>query len=119
MPPLHVLHFEVFLQKLQAYPEDKIVMVLEGAGTHRNKSLRWPENIEGWWLPAYSPELNPVERWFKALSDRLANRIFETVEGIDTALTETLRPYWEMPKKLARLTGYPWWFESTPGVPTS
>ena len=31
-------------------------------GGHRNKSVQWPEGIDGWRLePAYSPELNPVE----------------------------------------------------------
>ena len=60
-------------------------------------------------------------RYYKKveLRDRLANRVFETVEAIDAALTETLRPYWEKPEKLAQLTGYHWWVKHIPNIPTS
>jgi len=36
-------------------------MVLDGAGRHRAKDLRIPENMRLLPLPPYSPELNPVE----------------------------------------------------------
>jgi transposase len=63
MPALDGLHFEVFLQKLrEAYPGEEIVLVLDGAGGHRNESVQSPRGITDWWLPAYSPELNPAER---------------------------------------------------------
>jgi len=120
MPNLDVLCFEAFVQKhREAYSEDKIVLVMDGAGGHRNKSVQWPEGIEGWRLPAYSPELNPVERWFKELREPLANRIFETVEAIEAALIEALRPYWEDPGRLAQLTGYHWWMKGFADIPTS
>lgn len=120
MPALDGIHFEVFLQKLrEAYPEEEIVLVLDGAGGHRNKSVQWPEGITGRWLPAYSPELNPAERWFRELREELANQIFEAVEAIDKALTNALRPYWEKPALLARLTGYHWWVAPLSNIPTS
>ena len=120
MPNLDGLHFEVFLQKLrEAYPEEKIVLVLDGAGAHRNRSIRWPEGLVARWLPAYSPELNPAERWFRELREELANQVFETVEAIDRALTEALKPYWEDPPLLARLTGYHWWIAPLSSIPTS
>jgi hypothetical protein len=31
---------------------------------------------------------------------------------IQEVLTKTLRPYWEAPSLLKRLTGYPWWVEA-------
>ena len=34
---------------------------------------------------------------------------FFSAEAIDRALTNALRPYWENPSLLARLTGYFWW----------
>lgn len=83
MPNLDGLCFEVFFQKCrEAYPEDKIVLVMDGAGGHRNKSVQWPEGIEGWRLPAYSPELNrwsaglmsSASRWRTELRDRRSDR---------------------------------------------
>jgi len=108
------------LEKLrERCPDDEIVLVLDGAGAHRNKDVDWPGGVEAMQLPAYSPELNPAERWFEELRAELSNCIFETVEAIEGALTEALRPFWNAPERLASLTGYGWWVENINGVPTS
>lgn len=120
MPHLDGDCFEAFLEKLrEAYPKDKMVLVIDGAGAHRNKSVSWPGDVEAMQLPSYSPELNPTERWFEELRGRLSNCIFETVEAIEEALTEALRPFWDAPEKLAQLTGYSWWIENISTIPTS
>lgn len=112
MPNLTGESFEVFLRKFcEAYPEEETVLVLDGAPSHRSGKVDWPDGIESLQLPGYSPELNPAERWFKELREALANRVFETLGAIDEALTEALRPYWQQPEKLARLTGYSWWID--------
>jgi hypothetical protein len=63
-------------------------------------------------LPPCSPELDPVERWFEEFRRTLSNRAFESVALIQDALSETLRPYWETPPLLKRLTGYSWWVKA-------
>jgi hypothetical protein len=45
-----------------------------------------------------------------------ANAIFDTLEDLEAALTEALRPYWQNPAKLQRLVGYPWWCHAVAGV---
>ena len=35
---------------------------MDGANCHKSKDLKIPKNIEFMILPAYSPELNPIER---------------------------------------------------------
>ena len=67
-------------------------------------------------MPPYSPELNPAERWFEALRRVCANTIFDTLEDLEAALTEALRPYWQNPAKLQRLVGYPWWCHAVAGL---
>ena len=110
----------MFLQKLrQAYPDDEIVLVLDGAGAHCKKDQVWPEGIEALPLPAYSPELNPAERWFEQPRARLSNRFFETTQAMEEALTEALRPFWDAPERLARLTEYGWSIENISTMPTS
>jgi hypothetical protein len=42
----------------------------------------------------------------------LSNRAFESVALIEDALRKTLRPYWETPALLKRLTGYSWWIKA-------
>lgn len=68
MPALDADCFGVFLQELsRCYPESLNVVVLDGAGAHTASSLVVPENVVLLPLPAYSPELNPVERLWLAL----------------------------------------------------
>ena len=59
-------------------------------------------------LPAYSPELNPVERLFQELRLRTANRIFSSLEELEDALVEALQEYFADAEKVKQLCAYPW-----------
>lgn len=74
--------------------------------------VHWPAGYRPIALPAYSPELDPAEQIFRQLRQALANRIFDTLEDVEAALTEALCPFWEHPERLQRLTGYPWWTQA-------
>lgn len=56
---------EVFSETIPA--DEHAVMIWDGAGFHRSKTLRVPENISLIQLTAYSPELNPVENLWHCL----------------------------------------------------
>ncbi len=115
---------ELFLKKLsEAHPDHHhhhhhllllllLLLVLDGAPSHRSKRLSCPENVSLLPLPAYSPELDPVERWFQEFRRELSNRTFETVAVLQEALSQTLMSYWEDPARLQRLTGFSWWVEA-------
>jgi len=61
---------ETFLKHLgKAYADHRLVVVLDGAPSHTSKKIEVPENVSLLALPAYSAELNPVERWFSKSSD--------------------------------------------------
>ncbi len=95
----------------RAYSDHHLLIVLDNAPSHTSKHISYPENVSLLALPAYSPELNPVERWFLEFRRMLSNKTFETIEILQEALTKTLEPYWEDPALLQRLTGYSWWVE--------
>ena len=104
---------ETFLKHLgEAYADHRLVVVLDGAPSHTSKEIELPENVSLLALPAYSPELNPVERWFQEFRRTLSNKIFETVELVQEALTKTLEAYWEEPRRLQGLIGFSWWVEA-------
>ena len=66
-----------FLNILDAerQPDERIVLIMDGAGWHKSKALRVPSGITILHLPAYSPELNPVENlWHDMRSHYLSNR---------------------------------------------
>jgi transposase len=105
--------FEAFLKHLgEAYADHHLVVVLDGAPSHRSKEITYPENVSLLRLPRYSPELNPVERWFQEFRRALSNRTFETIELLQEALSQSLKPFWEEPERLRRLTGFSWWLEA-------
>jgi hypothetical protein len=55
-----------FLENLSKhYDGKKIALIIDGAGWHKSKRLKIPQNIDIFLLPAYSPELNPVERFWE------------------------------------------------------
>jgi transposase len=107
------LCFGTFLEHLgEAYAEHHLVVVQDAAPSHTSRQITLPENVSLLRLPSYSPELNPVERWFQEFRRALSNRIFETVKLLQGALTETLEPYWKDHVRLQRLAGFSWWVEA-------
>ena len=113
LPGMDSRCLEMFLEQLsEAYPEHHLLLVLDGAPSHRSMEISHPKNVSLLELPAYSPELDPVERWFQEFRRELSNRTFEAVELLQGALSQTLSPYWEDPARLRRLTGFSWWVEA-------
>jgi len=62
-------------------------------------------------LPAYSPELNPVERSFEELRRRTADRIFNSLSELESALLEVINEYYEDQERVCQLCGYAWILE--------
>ena len=78
MPSVNTKAMNVFLAELsQEYSSDKLALIMDGAGWHKSSDLKVPENIKIFFLPPYSPELNPVERLWLYIKQRiLSNKIY-------------------------------------------
>lgn len=75
----------------QAGPDVHVILVLDQAGWHIAKALKVPENISLLYLPAYSPELNAIERiWGYLKSHYLSNRVYADYDD----LLDTCREAW-------------------------
>ena len=49
-----------FLEKLsEQYTDDYILLICDGAAWHKPTELIIPENIELFFIPPYTPEMNP------------------------------------------------------------
>lgn len=60
-----------------------VVLILDGAGWHVARELKVPANITLHRLPAYSPELNPIERvWAYLRSHYLSNSVYEDYDQL-------------------------------------
>jgi transposase len=93
LPHVNTVCMQIFLDEVAArHPEDRIVMVTDGAGWHNSESLLIPENMRLVKLPAYSPELNPVEHIWDDLREKsFHNRVFESIEALEQHLSCALR----------------------------
>ena len=61
LPNVNIQCMSIFLEEFAKVNKDqKIVIVMDGAGWYKSKKLIVPNNIRIIILPPYSPELNPV-----------------------------------------------------------
>lgn len=85
------------------------VIIWDGAGFHHQDGEDdLPENIRLIRLPAYSPELNPTEKLWDIVKDVICNRVYQTIEELEEAITECLRQFWETPARVLSLIGNGW-----------
>jgi len=99
-----------FLAQLaRSHPREFIVMVLDGAPSHRGKELLVPENMYLLPLPPYSPELNPTELLWDDLREKeFANRVFDSLPAATEQLRRGLHRMQQSPKNIQSLTGWDW-----------
>jgi transposase len=78
----------------RAYPREKhprVVLVIDNAPWHRGRpideAMRGNPHLQFYRLPSYSPQLNPVERFWKKLRRRAThNRLFDTLADLKASL---------------------------------
>lgn len=99
----------VFLTELKKqHPGEHVVVIWDRAPCHRLKSFREIPGLSVVFLPSYSPELNPAERFFEELRRETANRVFEGLEKIEAAIAGAINRWADDTAALKRLLGYEW-----------
>jgi transposase len=88
LPAVNTEMMNLYLHHLaKAYPDRRLLLLMDQAGWHRSGDLCVPKNIKLDYLPAYSPELNPVERLWRWLRDEVCrNRLYQTMTELLDAL---------------------------------
>jgi hypothetical protein len=105
LPALDVACVQAFLDEFgQSYPETLNVLLWDGAPAHIAQALEVPENVLLLRLPAYSPELNPVERLWQDLREKLGSTLHASLNALKQNAAEILCAY--TPETLASLCGY-------------
>lgn len=104
LPRLDKECFGLFAAERSLSLERKILMVADGATAHRLEA----EKIELVKLPAYGPELNPVEGFFEQFRSQLEFCVFVTLDEAEDYLTKVLEKYFKQPEVVKSLTLYPY-----------
>lgn len=93
-----------FLGKLcHQYRKRGLLVIWDGAAIHRSQVVkdvlsRKPGRVHLERLPAYSPELNPVELLWSNLKRSLKNQVFTTLEQLQGAILDQLKRLHADPK---------------------
>jgi transposase len=81
---------EFLTQFARTIPADEhAVMLWDGAGFHASRQLRVPDNVTVVTLPAYSPELNPIENlWHYLKSHYWSNQAYDDYDALEQAAVD-------------------------------
>jgi len=98
--------FKLFLREFLPTSSEKILhlIFLDNASFHSGKYIEAIENVVFINFPAYSPELNPIERFWRDLKDWLAGKEMRSLSELSDLIMEKLRNYSK--EKIKSLTGY-------------
>ena len=101
---------QVFLDEISArHPNDKIVMVLDGAGWHSSHALTIPANIYLLPQPPYAPELNPVQHLWDELREKFFHNLaFDSLDALEDRLEFALRTMEQNQLTVKSIVHWPW-----------
>ncbi len=92
LPYSNTVCMNLFLHSLaEAYPNDYILLVCDGAAWHKSNTLLVPPNIRLILLPPATPEMNPIEQIWKEIRKRgFRNETFQTLDKVIHRLCDTI-----------------------------
>lgn len=103
------LHLEALSD--QVGPDRHVILVLDNAGWHTTGRLTVPANITLLALPAYSPELNVIERLWHWIKDHaFSNRVYPDYDALADAVAEMWRDL--CPERIRSVCRCAWLHES-------
>lgn len=108
-------NMSLFLDQVgRRYPQEFVLMVLDGASSHRSQDLEIPENMALVRLPPYSPELNPAEHlWDELREKEFANRVFDSLGAAMAQAAKGLKRLEQHPAFVQSMTGWEWVLSSS------
>jgi transposase len=97
--------FQVFLDTLaQEYPHKegiRQILIMDNASWHKTKSLCW-HHFEAQYLPPYSPDFNPIERfWLRIKNDFFSDFFCRKGEDLEARILTALRHFLQEPTLVA------------------
>ena len=97
--------FQAFLNEFsKTYPDTLNILQLDNASPHLAKNLILPENVILLFQPAYSPDVNPIERVWQSIKDKLSWLMTETLDELRIEMDAVLNSL--TAEGIASLTGY-------------
>ena len=92
LPYCNTACMNLFLTQLsEQYPDDVILLCCDSAAWHTSGGLNLPDNIVLFYIPPYTPEMNPIEQIWKEIRKRgFRNGVFASLEKVVERLCDTI-----------------------------
>ena len=103
-----------FAKSVGAGANKRIVLQIDNAGWHGPENLAMPDGIRPVFQPAHSPELQPAEHLWAFIDEPLANRCFDTIESLDSAVGDRCVALIQQPDTIRTSTLFHWWPRQQP-----
>jgi transposase len=102
--------FQAFLNALwRKFARQDILLVLDGAPNHRCRDLMLPDNISLFFLPPYSPELNPKENLWEEIREKIfKNYALKSIDAVRTKLKQAILYSERNPAMVKSITTFPY-----------
>jgi hypothetical protein len=115
LPLLNSTMFQLWLEDFaQTFAASFNILVLDNGAFHTAKSLRWPPNVATVPFPPYSPELNPMERFWRDLKDQLADTVSTNLDELSDTVCRLIQRYAQA--ALKSLTGFAYFIQAVETV---
>jgi hypothetical protein len=110
LPWVDAQAMSLFLDHTAAqFRNEHCLMLLDGAGWHTAAGLQIPPTMHLLRLPAYSPELNPVEHiWDHLRENYISNRTFATLGAVVKQLCVGLHDLHHQSDLVRSMTSFDW-----------
>jgi len=102
---LNTVCFQAFLEEFsKTYPNSLNILQVDNASCHLTKKLIIPDNVILLLQPAYSPDVNPIERVWQSVKDKLSWLAVGTLDELRREMDAVLNSL--TAECIASLTGY-------------
>ena len=98
-----------FARQNKINKNNRVILVIDGAGFHRGKNLKIPDGIHLKFLPAYSPELQPAEQLWPLTHEAHANKLFKDLDELEQTLLKRCLWLKNNKEKIKERVKFYWW----------
>lgn len=85
---------ELFIKYLEDFSKEKPselkIIVIDNAAFHSTKDIELPSNIVLLPIPPYCPELNPAEKMWQWMKDKIAMKIYDNLETLEAKIEQLI-----------------------------
>lgn len=89
--------------------QKRLFLFLDRAGWHTSRKLELSSDLSLFFLPPYSPELQPAEHLWRLSDAPLVNRCFASLDDLETAQADRCNWLQDHPDIVRSATNFHWW----------